>query len=267
MKHQSLFCVLSGGMIAFSLLSAGITASAYTADDVAAKARQAGWPETLIQTGYNQWASGEYTQAQLDAAYDSVSTYNEQTEELIYNSLGLDPEEARKKNAEKQNAPTETEPATEAPAKDSVQENNSAENTTVSNSDFIDMSMEEKKAYVDSLPDDQKAEFIDSLSPEARNSIIKQLPAEDKAVIIQKYVDAADSMGMNVTVDHIGEKDISLTVRNQDGIVIDKAAVGVVIDETGISHTKPFLFAGIGILLSLAGFGGLYWYARHTEEN
>ena len=72
---------------------------------------------------------------------------------------------------------------------------------------------------------------------------------------------------MNVTVDELTDKDISVTVRNQEGIVIDKAEVGIVIDETGISHTRPLLFAGIGILLSAAGFGWLYWYIKHTEQD
>ena len=129
------------------------------------------------------------------------------------------------------------------------------------------MNMNEKKEYVNSLSSDEKTEFISSLSTEARNSIIKQLPTEDKVAIMQKYIDTASTMGMNVTVDELTEKDISVTVRNNDGIVVDKAEVGVVIDETGISHTKPLVSAGIGILLSVAGFGWLYWYIRHTEQD
>ena len=185
-----------------------ITASAYTADDVAAKARQAGWPENLIQTGYNQWASGEYTQAQLDEAYNSVCDYNEQTEEFIYNSFGIDPVEARKKAAQQA-----TEAETQPDAQNDNQNVSPADNssTYISDSDFINMSMEEKQEYVNSLPDEQKTDFINSLSTEARNSIIKQLPTQDKAAIMQKYIDTADTMGMHVTVDNIGEKDISVS--------------------------------------------------------
>ena len=259
-KNQKLTGVLCAGMLSAGMCFGTLTASAYSADDVAAKARQAGWPENLIQTGYNQWASGEYTQEQLDEAYNSVCDYNEQTEDFIYNSFGVDPEEARKKTAE--TIPAETETQSESSAQ--TQEENP--NTYISDSDFINMSMEEKQEYVNSLPDEQKTDFISSLSTEARNSVIKQLPTQDKAAIVQKYVDTADAMGMHVTVDNIDEKDISVTVRNEDGIIIDKTAVGTVIDETGISHTKPLVFAGIGILISLAGFTGLYWYIHHTEE-
>ena len=70
-----------------------LSAKAYTPDDVAAKARQAGWPETLIQMGYNEWSSGEYTQDKLDTAYEKVKEYNLQTKELICNYLGVDPDE------------------------------------------------------------------------------------------------------------------------------------------------------------------------------
>ena len=262
-KNQKFTGMLFAGVLSAGMCLSTMTASAYTADDVAAKARQAGWPENLIQTGYNQWASGQYTQAQLDEAYYSVTDYNDQTEEFIYNQFGLDPAEAKKKTAEK-TTEAETQPETQTENANSAP----AENTDayISDGDFINMSMEEKQAYVNSLPDEQRTDFINSLSTEARNSIIKQLPTQDKAAIMQKYIDTADTMGMHVTVDNIGEKDISVVVRNEDGVVIDKTAIGVVIDETGISHTKPLAAAGIGILISIAGFSGLYWYIKHTEE-
>ena len=269
-KNLYAFCA---GVLTIALCSANLSASAYTADDVAAKARAAGWPETLIQTGYNQWASGEYTQDQLDSAYSSVSSYNEQTEEFIYNSLGIDTDEARQKIAEQEaakneeTADTQTETQAEMQAETQQESVSSNAEKYISDDEFIDMSMEEKQEYVNSLPAEEKTEFVTNLSREAKNSIIKQLPTEEKAAIMQKYIDTASTMGMNVTVDSITEKDISVTVRNADGIVIDKAEVGVVIDETGISHTKPLTAAGIGLLVSLAGFGGLYWYIRHTEQD
>ena len=267
---------LGAGILTACLCGANLSVCAYTPDDVAQKAREAGWPETLIQTGYNQWASGEYSQNELNEAYDSVLEYNEQTEDFIYNQFGIDPDEARQKRAEKE-AQQETQAVseivqnqeTELSASETETQAETAKTSEkfISDSEFISMNMDEKQAYVNSLSSDEKTEFISSLSTEARNSIIKQLPTEDKVAIMQKYIDTASTMGMNVTVDELTEKDISVTVRNNDGIVIDKAEVGVVIDETGISHTKPLLFAGIGILISAGGFGWLYWYIRHTEQD
>jgi len=264
---KKIFTAFYTSVLTACLCGMNLTASAYTADDVAAKARSAGWPETLIQTGYNQWASGEYSQAQLDEAYNSVSEYNEQTEEFIYNSFGIDPDEARQKIAEdeaKKNSESQSESESQAVAETQPE---TKSDKYISDSEFINMSMEQKQEYVSSLPAEDKTEFISELSQEARNSIIKQLPTEEKVAIMQKYIDTANTMGMNVTVDSITEKDISVTVRNNDGIVIDKAEVGVVIDETGISHTKPLTVAGIGLLISAVGFGGLYWYIKHTEQD
>ena len=98
-KKASALCA---GLLTACLCGANLSVCAYTPDDVAQKAREAGWPETLIQTGYNQWASGQFSQEELDEAYDSVLDYNEQTEEFIYNQFGIDPDEARKKIAEKE---------------------------------------------------------------------------------------------------------------------------------------------------------------------
>ncbi len=262
------FFAVCAGMLAACTICANLSASAYTADDVAAKARAAGWPENVIQIGYNQWASGQYTQEQLDEAYASVMDYNEQTEEFVYNSLGMTPPEHNETPQPEETTPPETTPNENATPNENVNPDSSSDANAdfIPESDFINMTMEEKQEYVSSLEEDKKQEFVASLSPEARNSIIKQLPTQDKITIMQKYIDTADSMGMNVTVDEITDKDISVTVRNNDGVVIDKAEVGVVIDETGISHTKPFLFAGIGIFVSSVGFIGLYEYIRRTEN-
>lgn len=268
------FFALYTGILTACLSCISLCASAYTADDVANKAREAGWPENLIQTGYNQWASGEYTQSQLDEAYYSILEYNEQNEEFIYNALGIDPDEAKAKLEKKEKEKKEKEEQASQPSPEpEVQPGTPAETPTetsssfISDSEFISMSLEEKQAYINSLSEDDKLEFIASLSTEARNSIIKQLPTEDKVSIMQKYIDTASTMGMHVTVDEITDKDISVTVRNQEGIVIDKAEVGIVIDETGLSHTKPLLFAGIGTLIASAGFASLYWYIKHTEQD
>lgn len=269
------YAISAGILSACLLCSAGISASAYTADDVAQKAREAGWPEYLIQSGYNEWASGSYTQEDLDEAYGSVMSYNEQTEEIICNAFGVEPQP---KPDPVVTDPIPTDP-TNAPENPVTPDNNNTGNPDssadpgtpvipdrVSSSDFINMTLDEKKEYVNSLADDQKNAFLASLSKEERNSIIKQLPTDQKVALMQTYIDTASSMGMNVVVDSMTDQNISVTVRNDEGVIIDKAGVGVVIDETGISHTKPLLFAGLGILTAAAGFVLLYWYSKKTEE-
>ncbi|HAJ98339.1 MAG TPA: hypothetical protein DCO72_11465 [Ruminococcus sp.] len=260
-----------------------LSASAYTADDVAAKARQAGWPETLIQMGYNEWSSGDYTQEKLDTAYGKVQEYNSQTKELICNYLGVDPEEIddpeekadstapeNKENPDssdsEENNTNVTENSTPAPVETVTKKDGTTEQR-IESSDFIKMTFEEKIDYVNQLDETSKNEFVGSLSKEEKNSMLKQMPMEDKMALVESYIDTADSMGLNVSVDSLTEENISLTIRNQEGRVVDKAAVGIVVDETGISHTKPLLLSLFGILTAVFGFVGLYRYIRRTEED
>ena len=135
----------------------------------------------------------------------------------------------------------------------------------VSKADFIQMTIDEKKDYVASLSEESQKDFMDSLSREERNSIIKQLPAEEKAALIQSYVDTAKDMGMNVAVDSITDNNVSMTIRNEDGQVIGKTAVGTIIDETGISHTAPLLTALLAAMVSVLGFMMIYRYLARLD--
>ena len=271
-----------------------LSASAYTAEDVASRARAAGWPEYLIQAGYNEWSSGSYTQEQLDKAYASVSQYNDQTGQLIANSLGVEysPSSPSSPAADPPTEAPSSDPGTpDSPASSPSQNGNAAapdapaqkptpapaapstvtkkDGTTeerISKSDFTRMTLEEKKEYVNSLSEESKKEFMNTLSTEERNSILKQLPAEEKAALIQNYVDAAKDMGMNVSVDNIADNNISMTIRNEEGQVIGKTAVGTIIDETGISHTGQLVTAFLAALVSVFGFAMLYrWLSREDQ--
>ncbi|MDE6658302.1 MAG: hypothetical protein K2J88_06955, partial [Oscillospiraceae bacterium] len=185
---------------------------------------------------------------------------DEQTEEMICNMFGVEPQK-----------PTEVQQQTPAPDNSTTPDMTSPDNSAtqsdrIAPAEFINMTLDEKINYVNTLEENQRSEFLSSLSREERNSIIKQLPTDQKMTLMQNYIDTASAMGMNVVVDSVTDNNISLTVRDNEGIIIDKADVGIVIDETGISHTKPLAFAGLGILTAVAGFGLLYWYSKRTEQ-
>ncbi|MBD5143403.1 MAG: hypothetical protein K2K06_10640 [Oscillospiraceae bacterium] len=249
------YAIFTGILTACLICSASISAKAYTADDVAQRARSAGWPEYLIQAGYNEWASGSYSQDDLDEAYYAVQNYDEQTEEMICNMFGIEPQK-----------PTEAQQQTTSSGNSETPDNSATQDDRIAPADFINMTLDEKIEYVNTLEESQKNEFLSGLTREERNSIIKQLPTDQKMTLMQNYIDTASSMGMNVVVDSVTDNNISLTVRDNQGIIIDKADVGIVIDETGISHTKPLVFAGLGILTAIAGFSLLYWYGKRTEQ-
>ena len=266
-----------------------LSASAYSADDVAAKARASGWPEYLIQQGYNQWASGEYTQAQLDRAYDSIENYNEQTGQKIADALDVEyvstasnDSAASEPTQAAAEAPTQAQQGDAAPADPAVVNEvpttlpvltpitvTKTDGTTeerISKADFINMTMDQKKEYVASLTADSKMDFMNSLSVEERNSILKQLPAAEKAEIIQTYVDTAKDMGMNVSLDKVSDNNVSMTIRNEEGRIIGQTAVGTIIDETGISHTVPLMTAFLASLVSVFGFVMLYRRLSHMDS-
>ena len=272
MQWRQFTAALTAALSAGLMLCGTMGAAAYSADDVAAKARSSGWPEYLIQEGYNQWNSGNYTQEQLDKAYASVSQYDEQTEELVSASMGIrtpkrsssaDATEAAPAATEAAPAATDAAPSADGTVTEATGEITVAATVTktdgtveerIEKSDFINMSLEEKQEYVASLSEESQVTFMETMSVEERNSILKQLPVEDKAALVQNYVDAAADMGMNVVVDKLEGNDVSLTIRNDEGQVIGKTAVGTIVDETGIDHTLPLLSALGAALLAGAGF-------------
>ena len=279
MQWRQFTAALTAALSAGLMLCGTMGAAAYSADDVAAKARSSGWPEYLIQEGYNQWNSGNYTQEQLDKAYASVSQYDEQTEELVSASMGIrTPKRSSSADAtEAAPAATDAAPSATDAAPSATDAAPSADGTVteatgeisvaatvtktdgtveerIEKSDFINMSLEEKQEYVASLSEESQVTFMETMSVEERNSILKQLPAEDKAALVQNYVNAAADMGMNVVVDKLEGNDVSLTIRNDEGQVIGKTAVGTIVDETGIDHTLPLLSALGAALLAGAGF-------------
>ena len=127
------------------------------------------------------------------------------------------------------------------------------------------MTKEERQAYVDSLSEESKKAFMASLTGEERKSLLKDLPAEDKAALVQKYLDTADDMGLQVTVDGIEGNNLTMTIRNEEGTIVDKTGTTTAVDETGYSHTLPLAAAAGGIVIACAGFAGLYCYIRKTE--
>ncbi|MBQ8927129.1 MAG: hypothetical protein IJ055_02495 [Oscillospiraceae bacterium] len=326
MKHR--IAALSAMLLAATCASP-LTAPAYSVDDVAARARAAGYPEDVIQAGYNEWATGKYSQDDLDNAYFELSTYDEKLSNKVREKLaGKDSQadsaadsavdsqvdsaadsqidsitdSAAGSRADSVADPitdsaadSKTNPAADSQADSAADPQSSAGTGTtsgtgtgttsgtgtgttsgagagtssgerISSSEFIHMTLEEKQTYIQSLDTEAQDAFFDSMTTEERNSIIKQLSVDEKAEIMEGYVSAADAMGMNVAVDQITDSNISVTIRNDEGTVINKAAVGVTIDETGISHTAPLAWAaGLG-LAALAGLAAVSRKMHRSDE-
>ncbi len=250
-KHKLLAAVLAAGCLC---CAAGISASAaVTVDDIAKKARELGAPEAEIQQGYNNWATGIYTQEDLDKAWAELMKIEEQTNSMFDSIFDDDSTESA------------TDPAgSDDSAADSTAPTEKTE--SVGTKDFVNMTLEEKIAYVNSLSAEDKENFLKNLSPEERKSIMKQMSLSDKAEMMQGYIDFAEQMGMQMTVDEITDDNLSVTIRDEYGTIIDKSTVGISIDEPGISRTGILAGSAAGVLLALCGFAALYHYICRSDE-
>ncbi len=263
LKKKLLAAALTAGCLC-SLC--GITAAAVTVDEVAQRARECGYSEEMIQLGYNEWATGNYTQADLEAVYAQLGAYDSQVDDMVDSIFDSSvPDSAVTPTSPPAAADSSASSAAGSTSADSQAPADSVADSAISSADFINMTLEEKIAYVNSMPEAEKDAFLANLTPEERNSIIKQMSLEDKAELMQGYIDTAETMGLHVVVDSLSDTNISVTVRNQDGVIVDKAAVGVTIDETGISHTRLIVIAASGVLLSLLGFAALWRYLRRSD--
>ena len=103
------------------------------------------------------------------------------------------------------------------------------------------MTLEEKKAYINSLPKEERARFLVELSVHERNSIIKQMDPQSQADLASGFIDLGKDLGMNISVDKLGADGIDYSVRNEEGTLIAASTVGVSIDDTGWDTTVPVL--------------------------
>ncbi len=269
------------------------SASAITVDDVAQKAREVGFPEEQVQLGYNYWATGNYTQADLEMAYAKLCEYDVQADEKVDSIFdtpvqtptsppATEPDRTGENSSASQDSSSSSSSGnasgggSSSSSSSSTSSGGSASSTgsssgtasggTVTSTDFINMTLDEKIAYVNSMTPADKENFLNNLTPAERNSIIKQMNIDDQADLLQGYIDAAKGMNMNIAVDSISEQGIAVTIRDNEGTVVDKTAMGgVTIDETGISHTGLLACTSGAALLAIAGFAGLHRYLRRMD--
>ena len=136
----------------------------------------------------------------------------------------------------------------------------------ISVAEFIKMTLEEKKEFINTLSDDEKAVFLGSLTNEERNSIIKALPTDTKIDILSNFIDAGNSMGLNMQIEDLENDKLSMSIRDDEGKLIDVSNVGVTVADTGYDYKLFALIGGAVILASLLGFY-LIFKKLSAEEN
>ncbi len=228
-------------------------ASAATLEDVAEAARAMGYPELCIQEGINYCQTSNYTPEQYDQIVAAVYENNDEIWNVIYQEYGIE-------------APAETESSSSG-ADETENSGESADPAqpqfSITTTEFLALSMEEQKAFLQSLTAEEQSAFLGSLTPQERNAILKQLSTDAKAQVLSQMVEAGASMGLHFTVEELTDESLTLSVRGEDGTLVDVSSVGIVVDDTGISHTGLILGAGAVLLLSA---GGLLLLSLRTKK-
>lgn len=230
--------------------------------DVYDAMRQIGLPESMIQQAKNTYEShpemhdengmtinGQYG-SYLDWA-DNIYVMEDTIWKKLAEQYQVPVDKIKEYLAEK---PGQTEPPATTAAGSGSGSTVTTTATTARKSDktFINMTAEEKKAYLLGMTEDERVKFLANLTQSERKSILKQLSADDKADLMKDFAEIGKSLGMNVTVDNIDGNDISYSVRDENGNLIDSSSIGTRVDDTGWDLTVPVL-GSAGMILLCAG--------------
>ena len=252
MIKKFLVGISTAALTVCGIFAFGINASAATIDEVASTARSLGFPESYIQQGYNQYYEDPslYTPDVLDDAIAYLYNY----ESEIKSKLGISDAPEASVTTAADNKSDQTVTQTNVP--DNKKDDSSA-SAAIPNKptpdEFINMTLDEKRDYVSTLTPEQQQQFFNGLSADELKSIVKQLPSDDKVDVMDTFIQAGEAMGIKVTVDEINNDGISMSMRNNKGELIDVAAVGVVIEDTGYDYRGIFALSGALILAACAG--------------
>ncbi|MBQ8920764.1 MAG: hypothetical protein IJ060_01205 [Oscillospiraceae bacterium] len=264
-------------LAAGSTLHAGASGSV---EDVYNAMRRIGMPESMVQDAKTQFQNTSHdaegmtinnTYYTYDIWADMVEIYQDDIWDEVAKQFDLTGDQLKKSYETATVPPTTGTDAqgTGSSATTATTAITTTQPSVTTDKPFTSMTLDEKKAYVASLPEEERAAFVAGLSTSERNSIIKQMDPDAQANVMQGFIQAGEQLGMHVSVDSIGGGNgISYSVRNSDGTLIDSASLGGGVDETGWDLTVPVLVSAGAVLLSAGGF---VWIAllgrKHREED
>ena len=279
MKHTTKKLTAGISAVAAVLLCGAampFAASAESVEDVYEAMRRIGLPESMVQEAKIQYQNTEHddegmtineTYLTYDVWADMVELYEDDIRNEVGKQFGVSGDEIKKAaEAERSQQPAETQPASEnsaAPAETAPAKTEKPAVSVEPPKPFVNMTLDEKKDYVASLPETERAGFIAGLSTSERNSVIKQMSADSQANIASGFIQLGEQFGMHISVDQLDGSGINYSVRNGDGTLIDVSSVGTTVDDTGWNTTVPVL-AGSAMILGAAG--GLILLTRRQRK-
>lgn len=266
LKRRILTAALSAA--AAAVLMAPQASASGSVEDIYNAMRGIGLPESMIQEARNQFAATEHDADGMtvegryftyDVWADMVYIYEDDIWEKVGEEFGVSGSEI--KEQKQTNAPPSESGGTTTTT--TVQ---TTQPSIVTQKPFTSMTLDEKKAYVASLPENERAAFLSGLSNSERNSIIKQMSTDKKAELVQGFADLGEQLGMHITVDQIDGNNISFSVRDGEGTLIDSTGVGTVVDDTGWNTAVPVLLSSAAILSAAGGFVWLSLRGRKERQ-
>jgi hypothetical protein len=257
--NKKLISLAASAVISSSAV-VSMNAWATTVDDVAAVARQYGYTEDIIQSGYSEYYSHpeDYPSDRLDVAIQKLNEAGSQIvttgpqvtqQETVVTTVSSD-----ENNVDSQN---------NDPDGITLTASDGTTFTRISREAFINMSYDEKMAYLSSFTPAQQQAIIDDLSPLEYRSLMKQSPAEQKIKVVDKLSEAAEEMGINITVDELTDDSITLAMRNDNGELINVSKAGVSVEDTGYDRRG---IVALACSLICAAVGGVYFLMRRLKE-
>ena len=246
------------------------TASAGSVEDVYDAMRRIGMPESMVQEAKLQYQNTEHDENGMSIngnyfTYDVWADMVEIYEDDIWNEVGkqfnISGEEIKQAAAAAEPAQTQNTQAENA-AQDTETEPVKPSVSVAPSKPFVNMTLDEKKDYVASLPEEERAGFIAGLSTTERNSVIKQMSTDSQANIASGFIQLGEQLGMHISVDQLDGSGINYSVRSSDGTLIDVSSVGTTVDDTGWNTTIPVL---AGSAMILGAVGGLMMLVRRRN--
>lgn len=236
------------------------SADAATVHDVAAVARQYGYPEELIQQGYNEYYKNpelytsedfEYAIQMLHSAGSQLVTTGAQVTEVTTAPTTTTVTTAS-------SGSTSATVTTKTPSGGGISTDDSvtvkmpdgSSFTRISRQAFIKMSYNEKMAYIATFTPEQQQAFINNLSADEYRSLLKQAPTDTKADVVEKLSQAMSSMGVHVNIGELSDDKVSLNMTDKDGNLLGTANAGVIVEDTG--YDRSFIIKTAAALFALA---------------
>lgn len=260
-KHR-LAAVCTGLLTAIALAA---PASAATQAEFVKAARDRGIPELAIQEALNKAAErGLDTPEGYDEAIRTLDIYKDKTLEEIASIFGVtyDPNKYTTTVPVAQGGNTTAATTTVTTTQAGI--NNNPNSGGITSQEFIKMTLEQKAAYVKTLPESEQLNFLLTLNAEEMVSIIKQMSLDSKANVVGSLVEVGKQWGMDFTVNDMTDNNLTLGVRDESGKLVGETTLGTAVEETGITYRG--LISVAVALIGAAGVGAVVLQRKLRRE-